>query len=600
MKTVRLASAGLLWICVLLGANPSSAGAAGRAQSPAIRSFFADDGGNYHLWLGTLPNADTHSTAPLAGPPEVKQLSFEDRVAYQRAIEEVYWRHRIWPKERCDSKPSLDAVMSRAVIEEKVRGYLRDSELLKEEWQKPITPQQLQAEVDRMAQYSKQPEVLRELFGALGNDPFVIAECLARPVLTRRLVSELRNDRRAQLTPVVWLNQPLRSLLPKSETQVPITLSALTANYRVPAISDKPSECINDTWTATSTTNTPTQRYFHTAVWSGTEMIVWGGIIGTGITNTGGRYNPSTDSWMATSTTNAPIGRELHSAVWTGSEMIIWGGAGEGFVSLNSGGRYDPDNDTWMATSTTNAPDARSGQTAIWTGREMIVWGGVPSINVYANTGGRYNPETDSWTATSTVNAPIARNQHTAVWTGSEMIVWGGGSNSGIFRTGGRYNPRTDTWAATAAYHAPERRLGHTAVWTGSEMIVWGGTPDSFDLTLHTGGIYNPRSNSWTATTTQHAPASRFGHTAIWTGSEMIVWGGSSLSFPHGYQTFNTGGRYNPDTDSWTDTSTANAPAARDLHTAVWTGNQMIVWGGLDPDGIALNTGGRYCAQAGE
>ena len=39
-----------------------------------------------------------------------------------------------------------------------------------------------------MASHTKQPEVLRELFEALGNDPFVIAECLARPVLTERLM----------------------------------------------------------------------------------------------------------------------------------------------------------------------------------------------------------------------------------------------------------------------------------------------------------------------------------------------------------------------------------------------------------------------------
>src|SRR5213596_3786910 len=113
-------------------------------------------------------------------------LSFADRVAYQRAIEEVYWRHRIWPKNRPDPKPSLDAVMSQATIEKKVQDYLRSSELLEEEWQKPITPEQLQAEMERMAQHTKQPEVLRELFAALGNDPFAIAECLARPVFAER------------------------------------------------------------------------------------------------------------------------------------------------------------------------------------------------------------------------------------------------------------------------------------------------------------------------------------------------------------------------------------------------------------------------------
>src|SRR5437773_6855839 len=120
---------------------------------------------------------------------ESATLSFAERVAYQRAIEDVYWRHRIWPKERLDPKPSLDVVMSRATIEKKVQDYLRNSELLEQEWQKPITPERLQAEMDRMAQHTKQPEVLRELFAALGNDPFVIAECLARPVLAERIAS---------------------------------------------------------------------------------------------------------------------------------------------------------------------------------------------------------------------------------------------------------------------------------------------------------------------------------------------------------------------------------------------------------------------------
>ena len=127
------------------------------------------------------------------------RLTFAERVAYQRAIEEVYWRHRIWPKERPDPKPSLDAVMSQAQLEKKVEDYLRNSQALEDYWQRPITAEQLQAEMDRMAQHTKQPEVLRELFEALGNDPFVIAECLARPALAERLVSRLiAHDQRCQ------------------------------------------------------------------------------------------------------------------------------------------------------------------------------------------------------------------------------------------------------------------------------------------------------------------------------------------------------------------------------------------------------------------
>ena len=81
--------------------------------------------------------------------------------------------------------------MSQAQIEKKVEGYLRNSQALEDYWQRPITADQLQAEMERMASHTKQPEVLRELFEALGNDPFVIAECLARPVLTERLIADL-------------------------------------------------------------------------------------------------------------------------------------------------------------------------------------------------------------------------------------------------------------------------------------------------------------------------------------------------------------------------------------------------------------------------
>src|SRR5207248_3340528 len=118
-----------------------------------------------------------------------RTLTFAQRVAYQRAIEEVYWRHRIWPKERPDPKPSVDAVMSQAQLEKKIADYLRKSQALEDYWQRPITAEQLQAEMDRMAQHTKQPEVLRELFDTLGNDPFLIAECLARPALAERLLA---------------------------------------------------------------------------------------------------------------------------------------------------------------------------------------------------------------------------------------------------------------------------------------------------------------------------------------------------------------------------------------------------------------------------
>ena len=296
--------------------------------------------------------------------------------------------------------------MSQAEIEKKVTDYLRNSQVLEDDWQRSITADQLQAEMERMASNTKQPEVLRELFEALGNDPFVIAECLARPVLAERLVSELKNEK------VVGIDSTPKAF-------------GVQANrpYQLPVIAGPSGGCIDDTWTPTTLTNAPVVRSGHTAVWTGSEMIVWGGLGGAGgwefFWNTGGRYDPSTDSWMATSINAAPSGRIAHEAVWTGSEMIVWGGYFDdvgGRHYLNTGGRYNPISNSWTATSTTNVPSARYIHTAVWTGNEMIVWGG--RVGLYFNTGGRYNPSTDSWTATSTTNAPAARVGHTAVWTG--------------------------------------------------------------------------------------------------------------------------------------------------------------------------------------
>src|SRR2546423_5870738 len=195
-----------------------------------------------------------------------RTLTFAERVSYQRAIEEVYWRHRLWPKERPDPKPPLDAVISQAQLETKVRDYLRNSQALEDYWQRSITAQQLQAEMDRMAQHTKQPNVLRELFEALGNDPFIIAECLAKPVLSERL----------KPATVGWRKGPLESCRAGAENQLPKLAAAASANYTLPAIANPSGSCTDNTWTPTSLTNAPAGRLGHTAVWTGSEMVVWG------------------------------------------------------------------------------------------------------------------------------------------------------------------------------------------------------------------------------------------------------------------------------------------------------------------------------------
>src|SRR4030095_11971936 len=186
---------------------------------------------------------------------------------------------------------------------------LRDWQALEADWHRPITAEQLQAEMDRMAQHTNQPEVLREVFAALGNDPFVIAECLARPVLAEGLLRNIHDD----------YQEPLDFRRRSAENQKRKPVAAVTGSYTLPIISTGPNGCVDDTWTATSTPSAPAGRSSHTAVWTGSEMIVWGGWNGgSTFFGTGAQYNPSTDSWTATSTTNAPAGRYAHQAVWTG------------------------------------------------------------------------------------------------------------------------------------------------------------------------------------------------------------------------------------------------------------------------------------------
>jgi N-acetylneuraminic acid mutarotase len=581
----------------------------------------------------------------LALHPAAAGLTLADRITYQRAIEEVYWRHRIWPKERPDSKPSLDEVMPRAQLEKKVADYLRDSEALEDYWQKPITAEQLQAEMERLAQHTKQPEVLRELFEALGNDPFVIAECLARPALSERLVTnfyandqrfhgELRQRAEADLRTHHTVRQMKQTSGRYSEIELVRSDDGQEEENRgaEPGLKlsgrewDENVQQLAAMFGGAPITQiktgvlSPLQedegRYYATAVvkknedrlklatveWRKEPFESWRARAENQLPQmmaaaSAAHYTLPTisdvsgctdDTWMPT--LSAPDVRESHTAVWTGSEMIVWGGT-QGYEQvLNTGGRYNASTDSWTATSVTNAPDARANHTALWTGSEMIVWGGFGG-NGDVNTGGRYNPGTDSWTATSTTNAPSGRESHTAVWTGSEMIIWGGDVIfGGDVNTGGRYNPSTDSWTVTNTANAPSARTLHTAVWTGNEMIVWGGS--FYDGTnyhyLNTGGRYNPGADSWTTPSTTTAPSGRDLHTAVWTGSEMIVWGGYD-----GTNNLSTGGKYDPGTNSWTITSTTNAPSIRDAHTAVWTGSEMIVWGGFDGTNY-LNTGGRY------
>jgi N-acetylneuraminic acid mutarotase len=626
------------------------------------------------------------STAFAPTLPVQRALSFEERVNAQAAIERVYYAHQIGA-----TKPFEEAV-PRSVLESKVRKYLEQTAALQTYWKTSITDDTLQRELERMAQGSRMPERLRELYTALGNDPFLIKECLARatlvdrlthnffefdpamhlsertkadalqtqlasgklspsidrpdrtvvhfaigedkvgearpgPSLEQRLTPEEFRKRRAELPPragqvsdvletpdtyavnIVLSETPAearvaRYVVPKitwdewwATARRPLTTDSVQSvassrvgspiqRYGLP-LSPRVTCPGDDTWESWTLREVPAPRRSHTAVWTGSVMVVWGGLAYIQV-NTGSRYDPATDTWLSVATTGAPVARDLHRAVWTGTSMMVWGGRGTSNAILGDGGRYDPIADAWLPISNVGAPSARTNHTAIWTGSRMIVWGGGTA------TGGLYDPANDTWAPTSMVNAPTPRFSHTAVWTGSKMIVWGGSATP----TGALYDPVNDSWAPTATLNAPAARAGHSAVWTGSLMIVWGG--GSSPAIFNTGGRYDPVNDSWTPTSTTNTPSIRGGHKAVWSGTVMIVWGGNvfdpsgeSVSYP------TDGGRYDPVGDTWTPTSLLGVPSGRSGHTMIWTGNSMIVWGGVRLEGpeltsVPLDTGARY------
>ena len=129
----------------------------------------------------------------VAATGDIAALTVDQRVKAEEAIERVYWSHRIWPKDNPGPKPDFKAVMPESLLRERVENVLKGSAALEQFWNQPVTPEQLQAELGRIARDTRRPAVLEEIFRSLGDDPTVIAETLARSSLTRAAAPSTRN-----------------------------------------------------------------------------------------------------------------------------------------------------------------------------------------------------------------------------------------------------------------------------------------------------------------------------------------------------------------------------------------------------------------------
>lgn len=341
-------------------------------------------------------------------------------------------------------------------------------------------------------------------------------------------------------------------------------------------------------WANGATVQSPSARYGHSGVWTGQEWILWGGILGRDANganlyaSTGGRYHPDSDLWTAVSTESPPAARSRHTAVWSGSEMIVWGGYG-GTDFLADGGRFSVSNNRWSGLSASPLA-VRDGHGAVWTGDRMLVWGGNNRTGRRAD-GALYNPVDNTWTLLPTAGAPAGRANATVLWAGDRLLVWGGDGADGYLADGAQLlftgGVPAGTWQSVTAAGAPAARSGHTAVWTGTQMLVWGG--ENGQGKLGDGAAYDPLANAWTSLSAASAPVARKLHSAIWTGAEMIVYGGATAT-----GTTSTGAVYNPALNRWRALTNPGTPAARQAATAVWTGSQALFFGGANSNGTLL------------
>lgn len=321
------------------------------------------------------------------------------------------------------------------------------------------------------------------------------------------------------------------------------------------------------------------------AFWTGSQVVTYGGY-----NNQGGSayataliYDPVTAAWESR-TISAGVARYYHAGCWTGTQMVVWGGLNNSGSPIATGFVYNPATNTASATIATGAPNARDSHCAVWTGSKMFVWGGRGNGGGVTNTGGLYDPSANSWVTANTSGAPAARFDHSAVLTDAgSVIIWGGGTDSEDFNNGGVFTPNASngTWSSMiTGTGAPSARSYHTAIWTGSKMIVWGGIDGVLDTYFNSGKIYDPV-NGWENTiSTTNAPSPRAFHRAVWTGSRMIVWGGANNS-----TLFADGGVYDPVADRWTAIPAigpGSPPVARMLHNMVWSGKEVYIFNGTN------------------
>jgi hypothetical protein len=332
-------------------------------------------------------------------------------------------------------------------------------------------------------------------------------------------------------------------------------------------------------------------RVMHSVVWTGGEMIVFGG--GTSIDSgpgmkDGAIYSLAKNAWEILPTNSASTtARKYHVAVWTGTDMLVWGGADDALIR-SDGFEYDALARRWEPLPASPLA-ARKLPGAVWipTTKKMFIWGGADSAKAFAD-GALFDPSTFTWSALPA--APIvARAQPVAVWTGSEVLVWGGSAfGGGSMSDAAAFDPAKGTWRTLPSAPAKGRFFPVTGL-TTDRFVVFGGN----DLAVETwdgAALSLASSPSWSAIAAPSSTilAPRSWPQAWFSGDRMTLWGGAIDDASGGIKFDPNGAVLDIKTGTWSTLSATGTPLARGLATVVWTGNAALIWSGYGKPGDGI------------
>jgi hypothetical protein len=287
--------------------------------------------------------------------------------------------------------------------------------------------------------------------------------------------------------------------------------------------------------------------------------------------------------------------RDQETALWTGSDLLVWGGqTTSGSHMLRDGALFDPRSGKWTVIPPSPLTP-RAGTSSVWTGHLALLWGGVTNdtatVSSASNSGAAFDPSTDQWTRLPP--SPLSpREGATALWTGKLAIFIGGEPPNGGFGAadvdGAAYDPNTHRWAQLPSL--PIKGLGApvgvTAIWNGRELIAWStyqtstpfGSSGEQIRNRQVGAEWKPGEEKWTRLPSPPQGVFTATGTSTWVGGRDVITGGTNclgaMSCPAPID--GVAELFNPKTNAWTTSPKASIFIHPDLVASVGTDLALI------------------------